>query len=112
MAEINATAPASLAALNATSSELILVAERLLMGPHCFERLPKKHLDTLGGPQRLDLMLKISNLTQERREVAAFSASLLRMIIEGWKAEDYQKMGVDKAEVKEKLGLKCLIPLL
>ena len=31
--------------------------------------------------------------------------------MEGWKAENYQEVGVDKAEVEEKLGLECLIPL-
>ena len=36
----------------------------------------------------------------------------MRRIIEGWKAEDYKELGVDKAEVEEKLGLKYLIPLL
>ena len=56
-------------------------------------------------------MLVMSNLTQERGEVAAFSASGLRRIIEGWKAEDYEEMGVDKAEVEEKLGRECIIPL-
>ena len=30
---------------------------------------------------------------------------MLRRIIEGWKAEDYEEMGVDKAVVEEKLGL-------
>ena len=53
----------------------------------------------------------MSNLTQEKGEVAAFSAFVLRRILEGWKAEDYEEMGVDKAEVEEKLGLKCLTPL-
>ena len=56
-------------------------------------------------------MLEMSNLTQESREVAAFSASVLKRIIEGWKAEDYEEMGVDKAEVEAKLGLECRIPL-
>ena len=53
----------------------------------------------------------MSNLTQERGEVAASSASVLRRIIEGWKAQDYEEMGVHKAEVEEKLGLECLILL-
>ena len=83
MSEINATAPASPAALNAPSTELRLIAERLLRGPDCFERLYNKHLDALDGPRRLVLMLKMSNLTQERGEVAAFSAPVLRRIIEG-----------------------------
>ena len=56
-------------------------------------------------------MLEMLNLTQEKGEVGAFSASGLRRNIQGWKAEDYEVMGVDKAEVKEKLGLQCLIPL-
>ena len=111
MSEINETAPASPAALNAPSTELPLFAERLLMRPDRFESLYKNHLDVLDGPRRLELMLEMSNLTQERGEVAAFSASVLRRIIEGWKPEDYEEMGVDKAEVEEKLGLECLIPL-
>ena len=53
----------------------------------------------------------MSNLTQEREEVAAFSASVVRRIIKGWKVEDYKEIRVDKAEVEEKLGLECLIPL-
>ena len=99
MCEINETAPASPAPPNAPSTKLTLVAERLLRRPDRFERLYKKHLDALNGPRRLELMLEISNLTQERGEVAGFSASVRRKIIEGWKAEDYEEMGVDKAEV-------------
>ena len=53
----------------------------------------------------------MSNLTQERGEVAAFSASMLRRIIEGWKTADYEEIGMDKASVEEKLGLECLSPL-
>ena len=53
-------------------------------------------------------MLEMSNLTQERGEVVAFSASVLRRIIEGWKTADYEEMGMDKAAVEEKLGLECL----
>ena len=56
-------------------------------------------------------MLEMTNLTQERGDVAAFSACVLRRIIEGWKAEDYEEMGVDKVEVEEKFSLECLIPL-
>ena len=68
-------------------------------------------VETWASPRRLQLMLEISNLTQARGEVAAFLASGLRRIIEGWKAEDYEEMGVDKAEVEEKLGRECIIPL-
>ena len=111
MSEINETAPASPAGLNARSTELTLVAQRLLRWPDPFERLYKKHLDVRDGPRRLEIMLEMSNLTQKKGEVAAFSAFVLRRILEGWKAEDYEEMGVDKAEVEEKLGLKCLTPL-
>ena len=111
MSEIDEGAPASPAALSPPSTELTLVAKRLLRRADRFKRLHKKHLDALDGPQRLELMLEMSNLTQERREVAAFSASVLKRIIEGWKAEHYEEMGVDKAEVEEKLGLECRIPL-
>ena len=111
MSKINETAPASAAALNAPTTELTLVAERLLRRPGRFERLYNKHLDTLDGPQRLELVLEMSNLTQEMGKLAAFSASVLRGIMEGWKAENYQEVGVDKAEVEEKLDLECLIPL-
>ena len=58
-------------------------------------------------PRLLGIMLEMSNLTQ----VAAFSACVLRKIIEGWKAEDYEEMRVGKAEVVKKLGFECLIPL-
>ena len=83
----------------------------MLKRPDPFEGLYKKHLDALDGPQRLEIMLKMSNLTPERRDVAAFSASVLRRIIEGWQAENYEEMGVVKAQLKEKLGLECPIPL-
>ena len=63
MSEINETAPASPAALNAPSTKLTLVAVRLLRRPDRFERLYKTHLDALDGPRRLELMLEISNLT-------------------------------------------------
>ena len=63
MSEINETAPALPAALNAPSTELILVAERLLTRPDRFESVYKKHLDALDGLRRLELMLKMSNLT-------------------------------------------------
>ena len=102
MSEINETSPVSSAALNVPSTELTLVAERLLRRPNRFERLYKKHLDALDVPRRLELMLEMSNLTQERGEVAAFSASMLRRSMEGRKDEDYEEMGVDKAEVEEK----------
>ena len=111
MSKINETAPASPGALNAPSTELTLVAKRLLTRPNRFERLYKKHLGALYGPRRLELMLDMSNLTQKRGKVIAFSASVLRMIIEGWKPEDYEDMGVEKAEVEEKFGLESLIPL-
>ena len=111
MSTINETEPASPATLNAPSTELTSVAERLLRRPDRFERLYRKHLDALDGLRRRELMLEMSNLTQERGEVAPISASVLRRIIECWKAEDYEEMGVDKAEVVEKLGLECLIPL-
>ena len=90
MCEINETAPASPAALNAHSTQLTLVAERLLRRPDRFKRLDKKYLDVVDGRRRLELMLIMSNLTLERGKVAAFSASVLRRIIEGWKAEDYE----------------------
>ena len=59
MSEINESAPASPAALaNAPSTELTLVAERLLRRPDRFERLCKKHLDALdAGRLRLSLPL-------------------------------------------------------
>ena len=83
MSEINETAPASPAAVNAPSTELTLITERLLRRPHSFKRLYKKHLATLDGPRRLELMLTLPNLTQETGEVAAFLASVLRSIVEG-----------------------------
>ena len=83
MSENHEAAPASPAALNAPSTELTLVAERLLRIPDHLERLYKKHLDALDRHQRLELLLEMLNLTQERGEVAAFSASLLRRTIEG-----------------------------
>ena len=90
MSEINETAPASPAAVNAPSTELTLITQRLLRRPHGFERLYKKHLATLDGPWRLELMVKLPNLTQETGEIAAFLASVLRWIMEGWRAEDYE----------------------
>ena len=50
MSEINETAPASPTAVNAPSTELTLITQRLLRRPHGFERLYKKHLATLDGP--------------------------------------------------------------
>ena len=111
MSEINKTAPTLPADPNAPLTELTLVAERLLRWPDRFERVYQKYLDALDGPQRPELMLNMSNLTPERGKVAAFLPSLLRKIIEGWEAEDYKEMWVDKAEVEEKLGLKYLILL-
>ena len=43
--------------------------------------------------------------------VAAFSASVLRKIIEDWKAGDFEEIGVDKGTVKEKWDLECRIGL-
>ena len=83
MSEINGTVPASPAALNTPSTELRLVTERLLRRPDRFERLYKKHVGALDGPRSLKLKLEMSNLTQDRAEVLAFSASMLRRIIEG-----------------------------
>ena len=43
----------------------------------------EKHLKTLSGPQRLELMAEVSERTQERGEVAACSASVIKTIVEG-----------------------------
>ena len=59
MSEINETAPASPAALNAPLTELTLVEERLLRRLDRLERLYKKHLNALDGPRRLELMLEM-----------------------------------------------------
>ena len=53
----------------------------------------------------------MSNLTQESREVVGFSVSMVRGILEGWKAEDCKEIGVETAAVVWNLGLQCLIPL-
>ena len=62
---------------------LSLVAERVLMRPHIVERLIKKHLRTPNGPYHLELVAEVSQWTQERGEVAACSARVMRRIVEG-----------------------------
>lgn len=42
-------------------------------------------------------MLTMSNLTHESRAVAGFTVSMVRGILEGWKGEDYEEIGVDTA---------------
>ena len=88
-----------------TSTKLVLVAERLLRRPDCLEKLCK-HLYTPDGPQSLELMIEMPQLTQERGKAAAYSASVLKKIIEGWIDKDFEEMGMDKAATKEKIGLK------
>ena len=46
------------------STELTLVAEQLLRRPNALERLVKKHLKSLSGPQRLELVTEVSERTQ------------------------------------------------
>ena len=69
-------------------TEFTLVAERLLRRPDKLERLCKKDLKSLEGPKRLELMAEISERTQERGEVAAFSAKVLRKMVENWIDKD------------------------
>ena len=111
MSEINEIAPASPHTCNTPSTEHTLVAGRLLRRPDHFERFDQKHLARRDGPWRLELVLEISNRSQKRGYVAAFSASVLRKIIEDWKAGDFEEIGVDKGTVKEKWDLECRIGL-
>ena len=67
-------APPSVSAIAPLCTEMSLVAERLLRRPDTLGMLVKKHLKTLNGPQRLELVAEVSKRTQERGEVAAYSA--------------------------------------
>ena len=105
-------APPSESAIAPLRTELSLVAERLLRRSDTLERLIKKHLKTLNGPQRLKLVAEVSERTQERGEVAACSARVIRRIVEGWTDKELEEMGVDRAAAEEKVGLRTgLIPL-
>ena len=77
------------------SKELTLIAGRLLRKPDRLEKLCRKHLMALEGPDRLELMIELSEQTQERGEVAASCASVLRRIAEKWTDKDLEEMGVD-----------------
>ena len=92
-------------------TELTLVAERLLRRPDSLERLCRKHLKSLEGPKRLELVVEMSERAQERGEVAAFSANVLKKIVQGWTDKELEEMGVDRATAEEKTGLYLgLIP--
>ena len=94
------------------SKELTLVAGRLLRKPDRLEKLCRKQLMALEGPDRLELMIELSEQTQERGEVAASCASVLRRIAERWTDKDLEEMGVDRATAEERVGLHLgLIPL-
>ena len=89
--------PSSESAIVPLCTELSLVAERLLRRPDALEWLVKKHLKTLKGPQRLELMTEVSERTQERGEVAACSARVIKRIVEGWTDKELEEMGVTRA---------------
>ena len=105
-------APPSKPAIVPLRTELSLVADWLLRRPDVLERLVKKHLKTLNGPQALELIADISERIQERGEVAARSARVIKRIVEGWTDKELEEMVVDRAAAEEKVGLHIgLIPL-
>ena len=105
-------APPSKSAIAPLCTELSVVADQLLRRPDALERLIKKHLMTLSGPQRLELMAEVSERTEERGEVAACSARVIKNIVEGWTDKELEEMGVTRAAAEEKVGLHIgLIPL-
>ena len=105
-------APPPESAIAPLHTELSLVAERLLRRPDTLERLVKKHLKTLNVPQRLELVAEVSEWTQERGEVAACSARVIRRIVQGWTDKELEEIRVDRAAAEEKVDLHTgLIPL-
>ena len=104
--------PPSESAIVPLRTELSLVADRLLRRPDTLEWLIKKHLKSLSGPQRLEWMAEVSDRTQERGEVAACSARVIKRIVEGWTDKELEEMGVTRVAAEEKVGLHIgLIPL-
>ena len=104
--------PPSESAIAPLRTELSLVTERLLRRPDILGRLVKKHLKTLNGPQRLELVAEVLERTQERGGVATYSARVIRRIVEGWTDKELAEMRVDRVAAEEKVGLRTgLIPL-
>ena len=94
------------------SQELTLVAGRLLRKPNRLEKLCRKQLMALEGPDRLELMIELYKQTQERGEVAASCASVLRRIAETCTDKNLEEMGVDRATNEQRVGLHLsLIPI-
>ena len=109
-ASLSPTSPSPSALILAT--DLSLTAERLLRRPDCLERLCKKHLKSLEGNLHADLIVELSERTLDRGESAAFSASVIKRIVEGLTTKELQEMGVERATLEERVGLKeGLIPL-
>ena len=91
------------------STDLSLTAERLLRRPDRLERLYKKHLKSLEGNLCADLIVELSERTLDR---GAFSAGVIKRIVEGLTTKELQEMGVERATLQERVGLKeGLIPL-
>ena len=65
------------------ATDLSLTAERLLRRPDRLERLCKKHLKSLEGNLRADLIVELSERTLDWGESAAFSAGVIKRIVEG-----------------------------
>ena len=94
------------------ATDLSLTTERLLMRPDRLERLCKKHLKSLKGNLRADLIVELLEWTLDRGESAAFSAGIIKRIVEGLTTKEVQEMGVERATLEERVGLKDgLIPL-
>ena len=64
-------------------TEPTLVAEQLLRRPDRLERLCRKHFKSLEGPKRLELVVEMSERAQDRGEIAAFSANVLKKDVQG-----------------------------
>ena len=94
------------------ATNLSLTTERLLRRPDCLERLCKKHLKCLEGNLHTDLIVELSQWSQDWGESPAFSVGVINRIVEVLTTKELQEMGVERAMLEERVGLKeGLIPL-
>src|SRR6266576_3372868 len=80
--------------IDAAPTDIIRMAERLLSKPDRLEERCREELEELDGPERWELCREAVRLTLRQGERTAYSASVLKSIIDGWTDAEYREMGV------------------
>jgi hypothetical protein len=95
-----------------TSIEVARIAKKVLFKPEGLEKRCKQELQNLEGPARWELVKEVARSTLLHHEWTALSASVLKSIMDAWTDDDYEEMGVGRAEADADLFFTAkLIPL-